>query len=87
MIILLSELECYAFLCEYFKSDQLKSARLALRRADYVQNVRLLYRTVNADHGDNDKYWIQAKETAPELKKRFEEKLQVRISEPVRNSA
>jgi hypothetical protein len=85
MVILLSELICYAFLCRTFKGDQLKSARLELRRIDYVRDIRELYTKVNAGHGDNDKYWIQAKETAPQLKIRFEEDLRVSIDEPFRD--
>jgi hypothetical protein len=85
MVILLSELICYAFLCRTFKGDQLKSARLELRRADYIRDVRELYGKVNAGHGDNDKYWTQAKETLPELKNRFEESLRVSIDRPFRD--
>ena len=87
MVILLSELACYAFLSSYFKDDELRSARLELRRADYVQSVRALYSKVAGSHGDNEKYWAPARETAPELKKRFEECFQVSIDGPIRDLA
>lgn len=74
MSILLTELPCYAFLCTHFASDQLRSARLTLRFADYKKEVSEIIRKVEP-RGDDDKDWGPAKRALPELQKRYKEML------------
>jgi hypothetical protein len=74
-VILLTELKCCCFLLKYFEQDELRHARLELRKEPYTQEVKDLYCRLNAPHGDNDKYWEPAKRTAPELRRRYNEAL------------
>jgi hypothetical protein len=73
LIILLTELVCYPFLCCHFKDDELRLSRLLLRLDDYKNEVRELLDTVDA-HGD-DPDWAPAKRTLPEFIERFNDML------------
>jgi hypothetical protein len=72
IVILLTELPCYCFLCEYFKRDELRFSRLKLRESYYKNEVPELYRMV-VSHGEDEQFWIPAKRTASELAKRYKE--------------
>jgi hypothetical protein len=71
IVILLTELECFAFLCDYFKADDLRYNRLQLREEDYRKIVPDLISKTKAPHTGNEKYWAPAERTIPELEDRF----------------
>jgi hypothetical protein len=74
IIILLTELPCYSFLCEYhkkLKKDEVRFRRLQLREADYREIVPALIASVNDVHQGNEKYWALAQRTIPELMNRY----------------
>jgi hypothetical protein len=71
IVILLTELPCYAFLCDHHKNDEVKFMRLQLREADYREIVPALIASVNAVHQGNEKYWAPAERTIPELETRY----------------
>ncbi|MGA2895095.1 MAG: hypothetical protein ABSE22_19690 [Xanthobacteraceae bacterium] len=73
LIILLTELTCYPFLCRRFVQDELRLSRLTLRLGAYDREVRELIATVDA-HG-NDADWAAAKRTLPELIERYNDML------------
>jgi hypothetical protein len=73
MVILLTELRCYAFLIKHFKNDPLKYARLKLR--NYEKEMKLLKYEVTAEQRENDPDWIPAIKTFPELERRYQEAL------------
>lgn len=73
IVILLTELVCYAFLLKHFENDELRRSRLNLRARNYRYIVPRLYHEATADHGKNQKYWLTAKETASELARRYKE--------------
>lgn len=73
IVILLTELVCYSALCKYFEGDELRFARLKLRKKYYLEEIPVLYRDVNSSHGENEKYWEPAKDTAPELARRYKD--------------
>jgi hypothetical protein len=75
IIILLTELKCYAFLRKQFTSDDLRRKRLELREAGYRRDIRKLYHEVKASAGHSDELWIQARETLPVLVSRYNEAL------------
>jgi hypothetical protein len=72
IVILLTELECYSFLCKHFKGDDLRFNRLQLREADY-EEIPGLWNEVNAPHKkkENEKYWAPAQRMVPELQTRY----------------
>lgn len=71
MIILLTELACYSFLCERYKDDDLRFERLRLRRSGYQELVDNLSKTVNGRHKEgNEKHWAPAQATCAELESR-----------------
>jgi len=74
IVILLTELKCYAFLRSHFDPGDIRYRRLQLRAADYKEEVPEIYRNVMS-HGPNDKDWLQARETIPDLKMRYKEAL------------
>jgi hypothetical protein len=74
IVILLTELKCYSFLRSHFDPSDVRWRRLQLRAADYKQEVPELYRKVMS-HGPNEKDWLQARETIPELATRYKEAL------------
>jgi len=74
IIILLTELPCYSFLCEYhkkFKKDEVRFKRLQLRETDYREIIPALMASVNAVHQGNEKHWALAQRTIPELTNRY----------------
>jgi len=73
MIILITELPCYAFLRENFKDDELRSERLKLRQEVYRVVVPKLLRAARAQHGKNEDAWQPAMRTAGELERRYDE--------------
>ncbi|MGZ3307977.1 MAG: hypothetical protein ACXU8R_05585 [Xanthobacteraceae bacterium] len=73
IVILLTELKCYAFLRKHFKPGDLRRKRLELRAASYRQDVRDLYNEVKASAGHSDELWVQARETLPVLVVRYNE--------------
>ena len=75
IIILLTELKCYAFLRKHFTSDDLRRKRLELREDGYRRDIRKLYREVEASAGHSDELWVQARETLPVLVSRYNEAL------------
>ena len=75
IVILLTELKCYAFLREHFTSDDLRRKRLELREDGYRRDIRKLYREVEASAGHSDELWVQARETLPVLVSRYNEAL------------
>ena len=75
IIILLTELKCYAFLRKHFTSDDLRRKRLELREAGYRRDIRKLYHEVEASAGHSDELWVQARETLPVLVSRYNEAL------------
>jgi hypothetical protein len=75
IVILLTELKCYAFLRKHFKPGDLRRKRLELRAAGYRQDVRDLYNEVKASAGHSDELWVQARETLPVLVVRYNEAL------------
>ncbi len=78
IVILLTELECFPFLCEHFKDDELRFQRLQLREADYDDLVPRLWKTVCEQHEGNEKYWAPAKRMIPELRRRYDRALKYR---------
>ena len=75
IVILLTELKCYAFLRKHFKADDLRRKRLQLREAGYRRDIRKLYHEVKASSGHSDELWVQARETLPVLVLRYNEAL------------
>ncbi|MEA2926115.1 MAG: hypothetical protein QOI46_5156 [Alphaproteobacteria bacterium] len=75
IVILLTELKCYAFLRQHFTSDDLRRKRLELREDGYRRDIRKLYREVKASAGHSDELWVQARETLPVLVSRYNEAL------------
>jgi hypothetical protein len=73
IVILLTELKCYSFLHTHFAPDDVRHARLKLREVDYKQELPSLYGRVMSPDGKNEKDWLQAKRTAPELANRYRE--------------
>lgn len=72
IVILLTELVCFTFLCEYLRTDDLRFRRLQLREDDYNDIVPTLAKKVNALHKeDNEKYWTPAKRLIWELEARY----------------
>jgi hypothetical protein len=74
IIILITELECYSFLCKHFtdRNDELRFSRLKLREAGYKRIVSKLISDAKAPHGSNDQYWVPAQRTIPELRRRYD---------------
>jgi hypothetical protein len=73
IVILLTELICYRFLCQEFEQDELRSARLRLREDGYKRDVPALFSQVNSSHGAGEVYWAPAKRTTLELAKRYQQ--------------
>jgi hypothetical protein len=87
IVILLTELKCYAFLLKYYEDDDVHYRRLKLREEDYKQEVPALYRTVMSSHGENRRDWLPAMETVSELAKRYKEALGESVAEAVSRPA
>jgi hypothetical protein len=84
IVILLTELFCYSFLCEHFKYDDLRFKRLELRETDYEAVVSDLREVVEKSYKRaviedsykaNKKYWAPAKETVPEMDRLYDQAL------------
>jgi hypothetical protein len=72
IVILLTELVCYSFLCKFLQHDNVRFARLQLRQSDYERVVPALIEEVNSGHeGNQRKYWAPAQGTLPELELRY----------------
>ncbi|HEX4409328.1 MAG TPA: hypothetical protein VH206_11200 [Xanthobacteraceae bacterium] len=74
VVVLLTELVCYKFLCHQFASNKedVRNRRLTLRTDVYKDEVPKLYRKIAVDHGSNENDWLPAKETIDELGERYE---------------
>ena len=75
IVILLTELKCYAFLRKQFKPEDLRWQRLQLREEEYREQVIRIYDEVTASHQKHREEWIQAEKTLPELESRYKEAL------------
>jgi hypothetical protein len=76
IVILLTELKCYAFLRKQFRPEDLQWRRLQLREAEYRKQVIDLYdEVVLAPHGEHAQEWLQAEKTIPSLQSRYQEAL------------
>jgi hypothetical protein len=71
MMILLTELECYTFLCEHYKDDALRFERLAFRFDEYKDDFVYIKSKIS-HHDANDKDWGPAKRTLEPLRERFD---------------
>jgi hypothetical protein len=72
IVILLTELVCFSFLCEYLKQDSLRFTRLQLREFGYEKVYRELIESVNAPHNnENEEYWRPVQRMIPELQDRY----------------
>jgi hypothetical protein len=74
MVVLITELTCYAFLVRCFGESDLRRKRLELRRKGYENEVEDLCRAVGM-HAESDIDWLPAIRTVPELRRRFDEML------------
>ena len=75
IVILLTELKCYAFLRKHFTLDDLRRKRLELREDGYRRDIRKLYHEVEASAGHSDELWVQARATLSVLVSRYNEAL------------
>ena len=72
IVILMTELVCFSFLCEYLKEDNLRFTRLQLRESGYEKAYRELIKSVNATHNkENEEYWRPVQRMIPELEDRY----------------
>ena len=72
IVVLLTELPCYAFLRHHFKDKEeskLRWERLQLRETDYMDEVTNLALQVSRHANERD--WIAAEKSMPELGKRY----------------
>jgi hypothetical protein len=85
IVILLTELKCYSFLLEQYKSGDLHYDRLSLRADKYRQIVPQLCNLVRSSFERNAEEWDEAYATVSELEKRYEETLDAiaRLKRPV----
>ena len=63
IVILLTELRCFAFLRQHFHPEDLRGQRLQIRVADYKEQVVAIYDEVMSPHGKNEGDWLQAQKT------------------------
>jgi hypothetical protein len=75
IVILLTELRCFAFLRQHFDPEDLHGQRLQLRVADYKEQVVAVYEQVMSPHGKNEGDWLQAQKTIQALERRYKEAL------------
>jgi hypothetical protein len=76
IIILLTELECYAFLRKRYRPDDLQWQRLRLREPEYRKQVVALYDEVMlTPHEKHPEEWVPAETTIPSLESRYQEAL------------
>ena len=70
LVVLVTELACFPFLCEYLKDDDLRFKRLQLRESEYRETMKRLNAKVNAPHIDKE-YWTPAERTFKEVDDRY----------------
>lgn len=75
IVILLTELRCFAFLRQHFHPEDLRGQRLQIRVADYKEQVVAIYDEVMSPHGKNEGDWLQAQKTIQALESRYKEAL------------
>lgn len=76
IVILLTELSCFAFLHQHFHPEDLRGRRLQLRVADYKEQVVTVYDQVMPPHNkNNEEDWLPAQKTLPDLESRYKEAL------------
>ena len=74
IVILMTELVCFSFLCEYLKGDSLRFSRLQLREVGYEKIYGELSKSVNAHHNkENKEYWRPVQAMFPELQARYKD--------------
>ena len=66
IVILVTELKCYAFLRKHFADGGVRLARLKLRERGYLRDVPVLYYRVMS-HKEDDEDWREAMSTVSEL--------------------
>ena len=71
IVILLTELVCFSFLCEYLREDNLRFARLQLRETGYEEVFQELIKSVDAPHEENVEFWRPVQRMIPELQDRY----------------
>lgn len=72
IVILMTELVCFSFLCDYLRKDNLRFTRLQLRELGYEKVYRDLIKSVNAQHNEeNEEYWRPVQRMIPELEDRY----------------
>jgi hypothetical protein len=73
IVILLTELDTYAFLIRHFPTDDLRYKRLKLREPEYRLEVSELYETVSHDSGATQgRDWLPAVRSLEELAERYQ---------------
>jgi hypothetical protein len=72
IVILMTELVCFSFLCEYLREDSLRFMRLELRELGYEKVYGELFKSVNGPHNkENEEYWRPVQRMFPELQERY----------------
>jgi|HubBroStandDraft_1064217.scaffolds.fasta_scaffold05829_3 hypothetical protein len=85
IVILLTELDTYAFLIRHFPADDLRYKRLKLREPDYRLDVSALYETVSHYNGAaQGRDWLPAVRSLEELAERYQDALGESIKRPER---
>ncbi len=71
IVILMTELLCFSFLCEFLKQDNVRFTRLQLRESEYHRVIPALASRAAAPHKGNEEYWLPAQRLIPELQVRY----------------
>jgi hypothetical protein len=88
IVILLTELETYAFLLGHYPKDDLRYKRLKLREPDYRSEVSALYETVSQyNDATAGTEWLPAVRSLEELAQRYQTALGESIRRPQRPPA
>jgi hypothetical protein len=77
MMILLTELVCYRFLCKHYRNDKLRLRRLMLRIDDYDEDLEYIRKKLKPHHS-GDKVWDPAKRSEEELRNRYRQMQRVK---------
>lgn len=90
IVILLGELEAYRFLREQFTDPRdVHTGRIQVRETEYRKTVPELFEIVRAgrreDNEKGDTHWLPAEILLPELRRRYEAAIQVRLPRPSRD--